>query len=167
MGICKFCYKELKNNGALTVHEKSCAQNPNRVVRKRAENAGAKKGTSPWNKGKKIGRAKHLDLKYTDDMIFCENSKYSRHALKKRILVRNLIEYVCACCGIGPEWMGKPMPLILDHINGVNNDNRLSNLRFVCSNCDSQLVTYKSRNRKNKENAGVGSPNGLENRGNT
>jgi len=47
------------------------------------------------------------------------------------------------------------MPLILDHINGVNNDNRLENLRFVCSNCDSQLDTYKSRNRKNR---GVAEP---------
>ena len=45
------------------------------------------------------------------------------------------------------EWCGKPMPLILDHINGINNDNRLENLRFVCSNCDSQLDTYKSRNK--------------------
>jgi len=42
--------------------------------------------------------------------------------------------------------MGKPMPLILDHINGINNDNRIENLRFVCSNCDTQLPTYKSKN---------------------
>lgn len=49
--------------------------------------------------------------------------------------------------GLGSEWQGKPMPLILDHINGINNDNRLENLRFVCSNCDSQLPTYKSKNR--------------------
>lgn len=40
------------------------------------------------------------------------------------------------------------MPLILDHVNGINNDNRIENLRFVCSNCDSQLHTYKSKNRK-------------------
>ena len=63
-------------------------------------------------------------------------------------LKENLINYECACCGIGPIWQNKPMPLILDHINGVNNDNRLENLRFVCSNCDSQLSTYKSKNIK-------------------
>lgn len=44
--------------------------------------------------------------------------------------------------------MGKPLVLILDHKNGVNNDNRLENLRFVCSNCDSQLETYKNRRGK-------------------
>jgi len=85
-----------------------------------------------------------------DEEVFVENSTYARHNLKKRILRQNLITYSCACCGIDPIWMGKPMPLILDHINGINNDNRLINLRFVCSNCDSQLDTYKSRNIKRK-----------------
>jgi 5-methylcytosine-specific restriction endonuclease McrA len=43
--------------------------------------------------------------------------------------------------------MGKIMPLILDHINGISNDNRIENLRFLCSNCDSIQDTYKGRNR--------------------
>lgn len=86
-----------------------------------------------------------------DKEVFVENSSYPRHALKNRIIKQNMIPYVCACCNIGPEWQGKPMTLILDHINGISNDNRLLNLRFVCSNCDSQLTTYKSKNRKQKE----------------
>ena len=87
-------------------------------------------------------------LTKTDDEVFVENSTYARHNIKKRILRGNLIEYKCESCNLGPLWNNKPMMLILDHKNGVNNDNRLSNLRFVCSNCDSQLPTYKSRNRK-------------------
>ena len=86
----------------------------------------------------------------TDEEVFVENSTYARHRLKERIIVGGIINYVCACCGIGPMWQGKFMPLVLDHINGINNDNRLENLRFVCSNCDSQLDTYKSRNRKSR-----------------
>ncbi|QGF20312.1 HNH endonuclease [Gordonia phage Sixama] len=76
------------------------------------------------------------------------DSTYARHRLKGRILKHKLIPYVCAICGIGPIWNGKPMPLILDHINGVNNDNRLENLRFTCSNCGTQLPTYCSKNYK-------------------
>lgn len=84
----------------------------------------------------------------TNEEVFVENSTYARHNIKKRILEDGLIPYVCEICGIGPCWHGKPMPLILDHKNGVSNDNRLDNLRFVCSNCDTQLPTYKSKNRK-------------------
>lgn len=108
---------------------------------------GPNKGSVPWNAGKKVGRASHWDDKFPLEDVLVENSTYPRHCLKKRIIVNNLIEYRCACCGVGPEWNGNPMPLILDHINGINNDNRITNLRFVCSNCDSQLDTYKSRNR--------------------
>ena len=85
-----------------------------------------------------------------DEDVFVENSDYARHHIKKRVIEQKLVPYQCDECGIGPEWNGKPMPLILDHINGINNDNRIKNLRFVCSNCDSQLETYKSRNIKNK-----------------
>jgi hypothetical protein len=145
---CIHCSKEISNKGSLKAHEMSCRDNPNRVKHEHSPLAGKKKGSAAWNKGKKVGRLQHWDEKYPDYVIFTENSSYSRHSLKDRILQRNLIEYRCECCKIGPEWMGKPMPLILDHINGINNDNRLENLRFVCSNCDTQLETYKSKNRK-------------------
>ncbi len=87
-------------------------------------------------------------LTKTNEEVFVVNSDYARHNLKRRILKGNMIPYKCDCCGIKAEWQGKPMPLILDHINGINNDNRLENLRFVCSNCDSQLPTYKNKRGK-------------------
>ena len=104
-------------------------------------------GSTPWNKGKKVGPNRYqVSNRKENSEIFIENCTYARHHVKRRLIEEKLIDYKCDCCGIGPEWMDKPMPLILDHINGVNNDNRLENLRFVCSNCDSQLDTYKSRN---------------------
>ena len=44
-------------------------------------------------------------------------------------------------------WLGQPLPLILDHINGNNLDNRAANLRYICPNCDSQLSTRGGKNR--------------------
>lgn len=45
------------------------------------------------------------------------------------------------------SWNGKPITFILDHVDGHANNNCRENLRLICPNCDSQLDTYKSRNK--------------------
>lgn len=52
----------------------------------------------------------------------------------------------CKICGIS-QWLGDPILLIVDHIDGDSTNNSLDNLRAICSNCDATLSTYKSRNR--------------------
>lgn len=82
----------------------------------------------------------------SSDRLFTEHSKHSRIVIRRRIIKENLLEYKCAICGIS-KWNRKTLSLELDHINGINDDNRLENLRFLCPNCHSQTITYGSRNQ--------------------
>lgn len=87
------------------------------------------------------------NAKYPLEEIMVENSSYANIAsLKRRILNEGILEYKCAICGIS-EWLGKPLSLQLDHINGVNNDHRKENLRFLCPNCHSQTETFAGKNQ--------------------
>lgn len=145
---CQFCDRETKNAGANGKHQKHCKENPDRVDCIMSPKVN-QTGKIPWNKGKKVPLTDyHKSIRLDDSEVFVSDSTYQRGHIKKRILDQSLIEYECKICGLGPEWQGKPMVLVLDHINGKNNDHRLENLRFVCSNCDSQLPTYKSKNKK-------------------
>lgn len=82
------------------------------------------------------------------DEILIENSTYtSTSELKRRLVKEKLIEYYCAICKI-IEWHGKLLSLQLDHINGINTDNRIENLRLLCPNCHSQTDTFCGKNIK-------------------
>lgn len=80
------------------------------------------------------------------EAVMVRNSSYSRRYLKKRILANKLMPHRCAVCGCEPFWRGKPLILILDHVNGVNSDHRKENLRFACPNCASQFDTHCAKN---------------------
>ena len=53
----------------------------------------------------------------------------------------------CAICGCPTTWQGQELRLVLDHADGDAGNNHRANLRLVCPNCDSQLPTFKARNR--------------------
>lgn len=80
------------------------------------------------------------------DEVLVEGSTYSRWTLKKRLFESGLKLRRCEMCGQGERWRGRRMALVIDHINGVSNDNRLENLRIVCPNCAATLETHCGRN---------------------
>jgi hypothetical protein len=118
-------------------------------------------GTSAYNSIKKqlvelgleIPKYDYSHLKVVKNKIdncsmFIENSTSSRASVKNRIIKEKLIEYKCKDCNNNGEWNGKKLVLQLEHINGINNDNRLSNLCFLCPNCHTQTTTYSGKKLK-------------------
>lgn len=75
MFICEYCGREIKNKGALVLHEKYCDKNPNKEIFKHNFDT-SKLSHSAWNKGKtkdtderlKI-RGEKLHKKYEDKII--------------------------------------------------------------------------------------------------
>ena len=81
--------------------------------------------------------------------ILVENSSYTNIArLKIRLVNEGILKYECAICGNRGEWLGKPLSLQLDHIDGNHSNHSLQNLRFLCPNCHTQTDTFSGKNAK-------------------
>ncbi len=88
--------------------------------------------------------------KLTFELVFRQNSDCTQKVLRHWYKNINYIKYKCSICGQEPFWNGNKLTLILDHKNGINNDNRIDNLRWVCPNCNQQLPTTGFHGNKYK-----------------
>jgi hypothetical protein len=93
-----------------------------------------------WSLGRTLPSRKPLDAHLR------VSSSIQSFKLKRRLLRAGMMRSTCARCGL-ETWQGNPIPLELDHINGDNRDNRLTNLRLLCPNCHALTPTYRSKRR--------------------
>ena len=108
---------------------------------------GKRKGKCPWNRGKTFAAEM---LKHTYGIIERGEQHNMSTVGVRRHMKRYLINengHKCSICGI-MEWRNKPVPLVCDHIDGDTTNSNVNNFRLVCCNCDAQLPTYKSKNKK-------------------
>lgn len=76
-----------------------------------------------------------------------------RSTLKKYLMSKG--QTGCASCKL-EQWLGEPITLELDHIDGDASNNLPPNLRLICPNCHSTTPSWKGRNRgKGRKSRGL------------
>jgi hypothetical protein len=116
-----------------------------KTLRKRAKALGIRTDHfDPNAAARERGRSNRTPL----SELLVEGSTYNRGRLKQRLYEEGLKTRQCELCGQDENWYGRKMSLILDHANGVRDDNRLANLRIVCPNCAATLDTHCGRSAR-------------------
>jgi hypothetical protein len=100
-----------------------------------------------WSAGKNLGPRRPIES------FLVNGVPTSTNQLRKRLLASGLKQHKCEKCGLA-EWLGQPIPLELDHIDGDRANNSFENLRILCPNCHAQTDTYRGRNQRAALNAG-------------
>lgn len=98
-------------------------------------------------KGSNKGKKPHNNILLADVL---SNKIYLRSVhLKEKLLKAGIFKHQCmnATCQL-TQWLGKPIVLELDHIDGNRRNNQLENLRLLCPNCHSQTDTWRNRKRR-------------------
>ena len=90
--------------------------------------------------------------KYTLDEVFIKNSPVAQKVLRGYVKRHEIMKYECVNCGCDGHWLNGIISLEIDHIDGDNTNNEITNLRYLCPNCHALTETYRGRNKalKNK-----------------
>lgn len=99
--------------------------------------------------GQSYRKGLHTPVFPQKSLVKClaKNSKNNSHRLKLRLIQEGIKKHQCEIC-MNIDWQGVPIPIELDHINGINSDNRLENLRIICPNCHALTPNYRGKNKK-------------------
>ncbi len=85
--------------------------------------------------------------KYTLEQILIKNSPITQKVLRGYIERHKVIPYECEVCGCDGHWQDGIISLELDHIDGDNTNNEISNLHYLCPNCHALTKTYRGKNK--------------------
>ena len=93
--------------------------------------------------------------KYHITEVICKNSKVTQKVLREYLKRYSLLPYVCENCGCDGHWQNGIISLELDHKDGDNTNNELSNLHYLCPNCHALTSTYRGKNKKKESSVTI------------
>lgn len=76
-----------------------------------------------------------------DEYLVLNGPKIGTSQLRQKLYVAGLKQPKCEKCGI-ENWQEKSLSFHLEHKDGNNRNNQLTNLEILCPNCHSQTDTY-------------------------
>jgi hypothetical protein len=150
--FCKGCQDKM---GYEKRHNKFCSRSCSASFHNKGVRRNGKEPSSCLNCGERLEKSKSKYCSHKCQHSWQwemkkkeirESGEGSHHSVKKYLLELNGNK--CEICK-NTEWMEKKMPLVLDHVDGNSENNKLENFRLVCGNCDMQLPTYKNKNKGN------------------
>ncbi|WP_369196485.1 HNH endonuclease signature motif containing protein [Streptomyces djakartensis] len=83
-----------------------------------------------------------------EEILVQDTSPHARRVPSARLkrAMRELgVEERCAMCGTEALWLGEPLPLEVDHVDGDWRNNSIGNVRFLCPNCHATTDRYRGR----------------------
>lgn len=95
------------------------------------------------SKGRKLGPKRPISD------YFENKCKIASHRLKGLIISSGLKPHQCENCGL-TNWLDKPTPLELHHIDGNRDNNTFSNLKILCPNCHAFTENYRGKSKGSK-----------------
>jgi hypothetical protein len=93
-----------------------------------------------WSKGKTLPNRRRP---ISELLVY--GNRVKSYKLKNRLLGEKIFIYKCSKCNL-IEWLGKPIPLELHHIDGDPLNNLIDNLCLICPNCHALTDNYRGKN---------------------
>ncbi|CAM3591113.1 hypothetical protein [Nocardioides zeicaulis] len=92
----------------------------------------------------------HSSRRLTPEQILVRSADGARRASPPKLtraLIESGVAYECGLCGCDGTWLGMPLTLEVDHVDGDYCNIVIDNLRFLCPNCHRQTPNFAGRSR--------------------
>ena len=99
--------------------------------------------TNPSGKGTSKDSGTKIPL---EEILLGNYPQYQSNKLRIRLIEEKYFDRKCYRCN-NKEWLGLPIPLELEHIDGNSNNHLFTNLTLLCPNCHALTETYRGKNK--------------------